>query len=171
MTDRTWGSLVLRGLFAIIIGVIAILWPGITLEVLVILFALFALLDGALAFVAAVETDWWPFILSGVISVLIGLAIFIWPAPALLIIIYVIAIWAVITGIFQIVGGIAMRKQVSGEWMMILSGIASLILGSILVIFPLLGTLAYIWVFGIYAVIFGVLMVGSAFQLKGAASK
>jgi uncharacterized membrane protein HdeD (DUF308 family) len=165
-----WWVLALRGAFAIVFAIIAFVWPGITAAALVLLFGAYALVDGIFALVAALRAARHhgrsgALLLEGILDLIIAAIAFFWPAEALVAIIYFIAIWAVITGIALIAAGIAMIR-VNGEWLLVLSGIISILLGVILFVQPGAGVVALSWWLGIYALLFGISLIGAAFRLR-----
>lgn len=165
-----WWVLALRGVFAIVFAIIAFVWPGITAAALVLLFGAYALVDGIFALVAALRAARHhgrsgALLLEGILDLIIAAIAFFWPAEALVAIIYFIAIWAVITGIALIAAGIAMIR-VNGEWLLVLSGIISILLGVILFVQPGAGVVALSWWLGIYALLFGISLIGAAFRLR-----
>ena len=168
---RHWWILALRGLVAILFGVMAFAWPRITLAILVLLFGAYALVDGVFAIVAAVSAPkelrkWWMLLIEGLIGVGVGVVSFVWPWITALALLWLIAFWAVLTGILEIGTAIQLRKVIEGEWLMILSGILSILFGLLLVVMPGAGALAVIWIIGLYAMIFGVLLVALAFRMR-----
>ena len=165
-----WWALAIRGVFAIIFAVIAFLWPGITAAALVLLFGAYALVDGVFAIVAGVRAARHhgrsaPLLVEGVLNIIIGVIVFWQPVAALVALIYLIGIWAVITGIALIAAGIALIR-INGEWLLVLSGIISLLLGIILFVQPGAGVVALSWWLGIYALLFGISLIGAAFRLR-----
>jgi uncharacterized membrane protein HdeD (DUF308 family) len=156
---RNWWLLLLRGLVSILFGVLAFIWPGITLLSLVIIYGAYALADGIFAIIAAFRGEggpaprWW--------LVLVGLM-----GIAALTLLMLIGAWALVRGIFEIVGAIRLRKEIDNEWMLILSGIISVLFGAYMLLAPGAGALALIWVIGAYAIIAGVLLVALAFKLR-----
>jgi uncharacterized membrane protein HdeD (DUF308 family) len=165
-----WWLLAIRGVFAIIFAVIAFVWPGITVTVLVLMFGAYALVDGIFALAAALRAARHhgrsgALLLEGILDLIIAGIVFFWPVEALVAIIYFIAIWAVITGIALIAAGIAMIR-INGEWLLVLSGIISILLGIILFVQPGAGALALSWWLGIYALLFGISLIGAAFRLR-----
>ena len=165
-----WWVLAIRGVFAIIFAVIAFLWPGITAAALVLLFGAYALVDGVFAIVAGVRAARHhgrsaPLLVEGVLNIIIGVIVFWQPVAALVALIYLIGIWAVITGIALIAAGIALIR-INGEWLLVLSGIISLLLGIILFVQPGAGVVALSWWLGIYALLFGISLIGAAFRLR-----
>jgi uncharacterized membrane protein HdeD (DUF308 family) len=173
---RNWWALALRGLAAILFGVLAFAWPGITLFVLVLFFGAYMLVDGIFAIVAAVraageEDRWWLLLIEGILGVLAGLVAFFWPGLTALALLYFIAAWAIVTGIMEIVAAIRLRQEIEGEWALGLSGLLSVIFGILLVVLPApAGLLSLVWLVGAYAVATGVLLLILAFRVRNEAS-
>jgi uncharacterized membrane protein HdeD (DUF308 family) len=172
--SRNWWALALRGLAAILFGVLAFVWPGITLWALVLLFGAYMLVDGIFAIVAAVrgagrETRWWLLLVEGVLGVLAGIVAFLWPDITALALLYLVAAWAIVTGVLQIVAAIRLRQEIEGEWALILGGILSVIFGLLLAVLPGPGILALVWLIGAYAVVSGVLLIVLAFRVRNQA--
>jgi uncharacterized membrane protein HdeD (DUF308 family) len=174
---RNWWALVLRGLAAILFGVLAFAWPGITLFVLVLFFGAYMLVDGIFAIVAAVraageEDRWWLLLVQGILGVLAGLVAIFWPGLTALALLYFIAAWAIVTGIMEIVAAIRLRREIEGEWALALSGALSVLFGVLLVVLPApAGLLSLVWLIGAYAVATGVLLLILAFRVRSEASK
>ena len=167
---RYWWLILLRGIAAIIFGVLAFIWPGITLLTLVLLFGAFTLVDGVLALAHAimggnVGSRWW-LALIGVLGILVGLMAFVRPGYFALVLLVFIASWAIVLGVFQIIGAIRLRKEIDNEWAIGLSGALSVLFGVVLLVAPGAGALGLVWVIGAYAVVFGVLLVMAALKLK-----
>jgi uncharacterized membrane protein HdeD (DUF308 family) len=168
---RNWWALAIRGVAAIIFGILAFVWPGITLAALVLLFGAYAITDGIFAVVAALnaagrERRWWALLIEGILSIIAGVLTFILPGITALFLLYLIAFWAIVTGVFEISTAIRLRKEITGEWLMALSGIASVLFGFLLLMFPGAGALAVIWWIGAYTLVFGVLLLSLAFRLR-----
>jgi uncharacterized membrane protein HdeD (DUF308 family) len=171
MLARNWWLLAIRGVAAILFGIGAFLWPGLTLTVLVLLFGAYALVDGIFAVIAAIaargeRARWWMLILEGLAGIVIGVITFMYPAATFLVLYSFIAAWAIITGILEIVAAIRLRKEIEGEWMLALGGVASLIFGILLLALPAVGMLTLIWLIGAYALVFGILLLMLAFRLR-----
>ncbi len=169
---RNWWALVLRGVVAIAFGVIAFFYPPATLAALVLLFGAYALVDGVFAFVAAVRAAarhdrWGSLILEAISGVAAGILTFVWPAMTALILLYLIAAWAIFTGVFEVIAAVRLRRDIQGEWMLGLGGIASVVFGVLLVLYPGSGALVVAWIIGLYAMLFGVLLVGLGLRLRG----
>lgn len=171
LLGRNWWTLALRGAIAILFGLLLFFFPGITLATAIFLFGLFALLGGILVVIAAIkdrqEYDrWWLLLSQGLIGIGIGLLTLFWPTAVTLIVLYVIAAWAILSGILEIVAAIQLRRAIDNEWLLGLAGVLSVIFGLILVFWPVAGILAILWVIGIYAIIFGVLLLLLALRLR-----
>jgi uncharacterized membrane protein HdeD (DUF308 family) len=167
---KNWWLLLLRGIAGIIFGVLAFIWPGITLLTLVFFYGAYALMDGVFAIVAAVrggeaQSRWW-LLLIGILGIAAGLLTFLWPGITALMLALFIGAWSLIHGIFEIIGAIRIRKEIDNEWWLILSGVLSVIFGLVMLFMPGAGALALVWVIGAYSIIFGALLIGFALRLK-----
>jgi uncharacterized membrane protein HdeD (DUF308 family) len=167
-----WWLLLLRGLAAIAFGILAFFWPGLTLLTLILLWGVYALCDGVLALGAAIFAKsndmaprWW-LALAGVISILAGLATFLYPGMTALVLLMFIAAWAIIIGALQIWGAIEWRKLLDDAWLLALNGVLSIAFGALLFAQPGAGAVALVWMIGWFAVVFGCLNVALAFRLK-----
>jgi uncharacterized membrane protein HdeD (DUF308 family) len=168
---RNWWSLVLRGVLGIVIGVLTFVWPGITLAALVFLFAGYALVDGVLSLAGAVHAvsaheRWGALLFEGIVGIAAAVTTVFWPAITALALVYVIATWAIVTGAFEIAAAIRLRRHISGEWLLILGGITSVIFGVLVAALPLAGALVISLWFGAYTLVFGVILVGLGFRLR-----
>ncbi len=162
----------LRGMIAILFGLIALFWTRLTLEVLVIGFGAFALVGGIFAIVAAigdrgVHDRWGVLLAEGLVGIGIGLVTFIWPGITALALLFLIVVWAIVTGILEIAVATWMHRATGNEWLLLLGGIASVLFGILLAVLPAAGLLALTWLIGIYAIVFGVLLLVLAFQWRG----
>ena len=170
LVAKYWWTFVIRGLLAIAFGLIALVWPGITLIVLVYLFGFYAILEGIFSMVAAFINrgmrHWWVLLLEGLVSIAVGCVAFIWPGLTAVVLLIFIAIWAILTGLLEIWAAVQLRKEIRGEWILALTGIISVLIGIILFTNPGAGALAVVWVIGIYAVIFGALLTFLGFKLR-----
>ncbi len=160
----------LRGIAAIIFGLLAFAWPGLTLLTLILFYGAYALVDGVLAFVAAITggvpvSRWWLAIV-GLLGIAAGLLTFLTPGLTALVLLFFIAGWAIVTGVFEIIGAIKLRKEIDNEWLLILGGIISVLFGVGMMLAPGAGALALVWVIGAYSVVMGVIFVALAFRLK-----
>jgi len=168
---RNWWTWLIRGIVAIIFGILAFLWPGATILAIGILFGAYALVDGIFAIVAAVraaETQqrWWPFVVEGIVGILIAAITFYDIRITLLALYFTIAAWAFLTGIFEIIAAVQLRKHVANEFWLILGGIASILFGVLMIWFPMAGVLAIIWLIAAYAIVFGVIMIAFSLRLR-----
>lgn len=168
---RNWWALLLRGFVAILFGILTFILPGITLTSLVLLFGAYALVDGVFAAVAALRSSrntkrWWALLVEGIFGIGAGVLTFVWPGITALFLLYLIAVWAIVTGIFEIGTAVRLRKEITGEWLLALSGVASVLFGLVLALRPGVGALAVVWMIGAYAIVFGALFLALAFRLR-----
>ena len=173
---HSWWSLVLRGVIAILAGLLTFAVPGITVAALVILFGAYALMDGILNIVGAWRAAerherWIPLLLEGFIGIAAAVVTAVWPGITALALVMIIAAWALVTGVLEILAAVRLRKYISGEWLLALSGVASILFGALLVIFPAAGALAIALWIGVYFVVFGVLLVSLGIRLRGYARR
>src|SRR5437660_2865005 len=159
---RNWWLLALRGLAAVLFGVLAFMWPGATLITLVWLFGAFALVNGILSLVLAAKTPkGYPkvgsLILGGLLGILDGLLAFVMPGITALGLLILIAAWAIATGVMELVAAVRLRKIINNEWLLVLVGIATVVFGFLLLLQPAAGALALIWWIGAWAIVSGVL--------------
>jgi uncharacterized membrane protein HdeD (DUF308 family) len=173
--SRNWWILLIRGILAIAFGVLAFIWPGSALGALVLLFGAYALLDGVASIVVgltgrgAQENRLW-LMLGGVFGVIVGVLTFVWPDITALALVYFIAAWAIITGVFSIVAAVQLRKEIDNEWLLGIAGALSILAGLYMAAFPGAGALALIWLIGAYAIVFGILLIALALRLRGMSS-
>lgn len=169
---RNWWVVALRGAAAVLFGVLALVWPGITVFALVTLFGAYALVDGAFAIGSAIfgrgrsggSRGW--LAVEGIAGIIIGILTFVWPGVTTLVLLWLIAAWAVITGVLEVVAAIRLRRELRGEWMLIVSGVISVLFGILLMVWPAAGALAVIVLIGLYAIVFGVVLLALAFRLR-----
>jgi uncharacterized membrane protein HdeD (DUF308 family) len=171
---RNWWVVTLRGVAGVLFGLLAFFWPGITLASLVLLFGAYIFVDGVFTIAAAVrsagENERWGMLLfEGVLGVIGGILTFILPIVTALALLYVVAGWSIVTGILGIATAVRLRRVIEGEWLLGLSGALSVIFGVLLVIRPAAGAVALVWMIGSYAFVFGALMIGLGFRLRGLA--
>jgi uncharacterized membrane protein HdeD (DUF308 family) len=167
-----WWMAALRGTLAVIFGVVAFAWPGITFEALVLLFGAYAFVDGILVLsfglMAAHDGEqWWPLVLGGILGIGLGVLTFARPGTIDLALVYVAGFWAIVTGLLEIVAAIRLRKIISGEWLMGLSGGLSIIFGVLVVAQPDSGAVALVYILGFYAILAGVTQIALGFRLRG----
>ena len=169
---RNWWMVALRGTLAVIFGVAAFAWPGITFEALVLLFGVYAFVDGVLVLsfglmAAGDGAQWWPLVLGGILGIGLGVLTFARPGAMGEALVYVVGFWAIVTGLLEIVAAIRLRDLISGEWLMGLSGVLSIIFGVLVVAQPNSGALALVYLFGFYAILAGISQIGLGFRLRG----
>jgi uncharacterized membrane protein HdeD (DUF308 family) len=164
-----WWALALRGLAAVLFGLLTLFLPGITLVTLVLLFGAYALVDGVFNVVAffRAASHHWALLIEGAIGLFAGVLTFAWPAITALVLLYLIAFWAILTGIFEIVAGIRLRKVIANEWLLVALGVISLLFGLLILFAPGTGALAIVLWIGAYALVFGIFMLAFAFRLRG----
>jgi uncharacterized membrane protein HdeD (DUF308 family) len=169
---QNWWAVVLRGVCALIFGIGTFAWPGITLAVLVLLYGAYALIEGVLAVTWALMGRHagpfpWGVLLAGLAGVGVGIVTFLYPGLTALTLLYLIAAWAIVRGVFEIIAAFHLRKELDNEWLLALSGFLSVILGGILIVAPGAGALAVLWWIGAFAILFGILTIVLGFRLKG----
>ena len=169
---RNWWLEVLRGVAAIIFGVLAFAWPGITLLTLVFFWGAFAMVDGVLAIIAAVKGGnpmprWW-LVIVGIAGILAGALTFLMPGLTALVLVTFIAVWAIVLGVMEVYGAIKLRKEIEGEWFLILNGVLSVVFGILILWRPGIGALTLVWIIGAYAIILGIIYVFFGLKLQQA---
>lgn len=164
-----WWALALRGLIAVLFGLATFFLPGITLVTLVLLFGAYSLVDGVFNIVAffRVASHQWALLIEGVIGIIAGLITFAWPAITAIALLYLIAFWAMLTGILEIVAGVRLRKALANEWLLVLMGVLSFAFGLLILLAPGAGALAIVLWIGAYALVFGIFLLALAFRLRG----
>ncbi len=164
-----WWALALRGLAAVVFGLLTFFVPGITLATLVLLFGAYAAVDGIFNMAAffRVANHHWALLIEGVIGIIAGVLTFVWPAITAMALLYLIAFWAIFTGVFEIIASIRLRKAMAHEWLLLLMGVLSLLFGLLLLVAPGAGALAIVLWIGVYAFIFGIFLLTLAFRLRG----
>jgi uncharacterized membrane protein HdeD (DUF308 family) len=169
---RNWWMWLIRGIAAIIFGVLAWIWPGLTWITIAIFFGAYALVDGIFAIVATVraaenQQRWWPFLIEGIIGILIAGITFYDVRITIAALYLTIAAWAFLTGIFELVAAFQLRKHISNEVWLIIGGLASIAFGVLMVMFPIIGALTIIYIIAAYAIVFGFIMIGFSLRLRG----
>jgi uncharacterized membrane protein HdeD (DUF308 family) len=168
---RNWWVLALRGAAAIVFGILALLLPGASLAALILLFGSYALVDGIFSVVAAVRRrggaqPWWVLLLEGLVSIAAGIVTFAMPGLTAIVLLYVIAAWAIVTGVLEVIAAVRLRKHISGEWWLAASGVLSVVFGVFVILAPGAGALALVMWIGAYAVVFGAMLVGLAYRVR-----
>ena len=170
--SRGWWVLLLRGLVAVAFGVMTWLQPGLSLGALVLLFGAYSFADGALGVWSAIagrkeREHWWLLLLEGLVGIGVGLLTILAPGVTALALLFYIAIWAIATGVLEIAAAIRLRKEIEGEWLLVLGGLASVGFGALLMARPGAGALAVLWLIAAYAIAFGIILVILAFKARG----
>lgn len=167
---RSWWLLLLRGIAAVAFGVLTFIWPQISLVSLILVYGIYALVDGVLALIAAIRGGgfaprWW-LALGGVVSILAAGVAFAWPGLTALVLVYLIGFWSILRGVLEIVGAIRLRNEIANEWSLGAAGALSVIFGLILVFMPGAGALGLLWLIAAWAVLFGLLLIWVAFKVR-----
>jgi len=166
-----WWAIALRAAAAILLGVIAIFMPGPTLAAIVIVFGIYTIIDGILAIVAAVrgfrkKERWWPMLLEGLVGIAAGAIAIFWPGIGALALTYLVAAWALVTGAFEIAAAVRLRRVISGEWLLLIAGLLSIVLAVLVALFPGTGALLLVWWLGAYAFAYGVVSLVLALRVR-----
>lgn len=166
-----WWAVVLRGGLSVFFGLMAIAWPDITLAALIILFAAYAVVDGVFAIASGIrgagdQSRWWLTVIQGIVSIAAGAIAFVWPNLTALALLYIIAFWAIFTGVLEVVAAVRLREIIDREWMLGLVGLLSIAFGILLIVFPGSGALAILWIIGAYAIAYGVLLVALGLRVR-----
>ncbi len=174
-TERWWVFLI-RGLLALIFGILCFVQPDLSLTTLVLMFGIFALADGVMGvFIAVVGRkeieDWWVLLLWGLIGITAGVLTFAAPNVTALVLLFYIALWAVVSGVLQVALAIRLRKEIEGELFLILAGVLSIVFGIILIARPANGALAVVWIIGMFAILYGITMTILAVRLRSLRSR
>ena len=173
LVARDWWVFAIRGIAALLFGILAFIWPETTLTVLVFLFGAYVLVDGVALLIALVRGDAaarrhaWAVAIIGVLGIVVGVVTFAWPGLTALSLLYLVAVWAIATGVFQVIAAIALRRELEGEFWMALGGVASIVFGVLLIAFPGAGLITLVWLVGLWSVVFGVSSLGLAYRLHG----
>jgi uncharacterized membrane protein HdeD (DUF308 family) len=168
---RNWWVFLVRGLVAIAFGLLGLFYPAATLVAFVLVYGVFALIDGVFAVIAAVRGKegmgprWW-LALVGVLGIVAGLVTYAWPGLTALALLMVIGVWALVYGIFEIIGAIRLRKEIENEWLLLAHGILAVLFGLMVLVRPGAGALALVWLIASFALASGGLLVIFAFGLK-----
>ncbi len=168
---QSWWMLALRGVAAIVFGVLAIFWPGATLLVLVALFAAFAIVSGGTSIFAAVrhrgaDGGWWLVLALGIVAVIAGVLAIFRPGVTALVLVLVMGAYAILTGVLDIAIAIRLRREIQGEWLLVLAGIVAVIFGVVVMAFPAAGAFALVWMVAFYAIASGVLLLALGIRLR-----
>jgi uncharacterized membrane protein HdeD (DUF308 family) len=170
--SRYWWTLAVRGALAVLFGLAALLWPGVTLRILVWLYGFYAVVDGLLALAALLvggrlasgRRGW--LVLEGVVGIAAGVFAFLWPGITALVLLYLIAAWMAVTGLLEVAAAIALRRELRGEWLLALAGILSVVFGIFLFVRPGEGAIAVVWAIGLFAIVFGIALLVLGVRLR-----
>lgn len=175
IASRIWWSLVIRGVLAIVFGIVAFIYTGQTLLSLVLVFGVFAVLSGIASLVAAVRAGeahqrWGWLAVSGLLSIAAGVMTFVWPGITALAFVLLIAAWAIFTGVMEITFALALPETLAHPWLMGFSGLLSVVLGIVLAVWPRAGAVSLTWLVGIYAIAYGATLLYYAYRTRGVQS-
>lgn len=172
---RSWKLLALRGLLGVLFGLVAFVWPSITLVALVLLFGAYAIVDGLLAIAAAtrhgVREHAWTLVLEGLVGLGVGLASLVWTGITALLLVELIALWAILTGTLEVALAVRLRREIPGELLLGLAGSASILLGILMLLSPRAGATVIVVLLGGYALFFGSVTLALAFRLRRQSSR
>jgi uncharacterized membrane protein HdeD (DUF308 family) len=168
---RKWWLITLRGVAAVMFGILAFIWPGITLLTLIWLYSAYALVNGTLAFVLAFSAPKGvrrsgSLIFQGLFSIAVGVIAFLMPGITALALVILIAAWAIVTGIFEIAAAVRLRKVITNEWLLVLAGLLSVGFGVVMLARPAAGAVALVWWIASFTLIFGVLLIALSFRMR-----
>ena len=167
---RNWWLFLLRGIAGILFGIVTFFAPALSLAALVLLWGAYAFADGVFAIWSAVrrhrEDRWWLLLLQGILGIAAAIVTVAWPGITALVLLYIIAAWALVTGVLEIAVAIRLRKAISNEWLLVLSGVASVVLGILLMLNPAVGALVVVLWIGAYALVSGAMLVGLSLRLR-----
>jgi uncharacterized membrane protein HdeD (DUF308 family) len=166
-----WWALALRAAAAILLGIIAFALPGPTLAAIVILFGVYAILDGVLALIAAIRglrrrERWGIMLVEGLVGIGAGVIALGWPGIGALALVYLVASWALVTGALEIWTAVRLRRVITGEWLLILGGIVSIALACLVALFPNVGATVLVWWLGAYALAYGIIVLVLAIRVR-----
>ena len=169
---QKWWTVVLRGVLAIVFGIVALVSPGVTLVSLALVFGEYAFIDGVFAIVGAFghrgrEAVW--YVLDGILGIAVGVATFFFPGITVQALVFLIGLWAILTGIFEVVAGFEM--PISRDWLLALAGVLSIVFGVLVFANPITGAVAVMWLLGSYAVVFGITLLVFGLRLRGVRGK
>lgn len=172
---KNWGAFVVRGIAAILFGIAGFLMPGITLAALVVLFGVYALVDGIFSIIAAVRgqarAPWWALVLRGIFGIAAAAVALLLPGLTAIALVYLIAAWAIASGIVELITAVRLRKLLEKEWLLAVAGVLSIIVGVFLAANPGAGALALLWLICGYAIVFGILLVALGFRLRSSSKE
>jgi uncharacterized membrane protein HdeD (DUF308 family) len=165
------GLLIVRGIVGVVFGVVTFAWPGITIAALVVIFGAYAVIDGVTNLFLGLsrrpgQGRSWATALQGIVGIAAGVLAFIWPGVTALVLVIFIGAWAIVTGLFEIAAAIKLRKEITGEWLLVLSGLMSVAFGVLVFAFPGPGAVGIAWVLGAYAMAGGAILIALGVRLR-----
>jgi len=171
LLTKRWWTMTIRGIFAVLFGIAAIVWPAITLLVLFTIFGIYMLADGVITIIVAIEAAsnqarWWPFVVESLVELGIGLAVFLTPSITALTLLYFIAAWAVVAGLLRFFAAVELRHEINNEWLMGLNGIVSILFGLAIFAVPAIGVVALAIVIGIFSLFIGITSIMLSLELR-----
>lgn len=171
--ERNWWILLIRGASAILFGLAAFIWPGLTATVLMLMFGLYILVDGLSGVVDSIRyrdrlNHWWLWLLDGLLGVVVGALTLFMPGATAFVLLILIGVWAIVGGVLRIIAAIQIRKEIEGEWLLALGGALSILFGVVVVMQPAAGLVSLVWLIGSWAVIIGMVFIMLAFRLRKA---
>jgi uncharacterized membrane protein HdeD (DUF308 family) len=171
--SSNWWLFLVRGILALVLGILMPLVPGAAILTLAILFGAYALVDGVVAVVSAIrmkhdQANWGWLIVEGAFGIIIGVVTFFYPGITALALVYLFAWWAILTGALAIATAVRLRAVLPNEWLTILLGLLSIVAGIVIYFVPVAGVLAIVWTISVYAILAGIFMIGLALRLRGA---
>ncbi len=169
---RNWWTLALRGVVAIVFGILALVWPGLTVIALVVLIGAYLLVDGVVAVGAAIRAaerhrSWGVLLVEGLAGIVAGILTFVWPGITAIVLLFLIGAWAIVTGVMEVIAAVRLRDEIQGEWLLGLGGILSVLFGVVVLVHPGAGAVALVWLIAWYAIIFGIVLIALAFRVRG----
>lgn len=172
--SKYWWAMILRGILAILFAILALFWTGFTLELLVLVFGAFVLVEGIVSIFGSVgaaeaHKEWWAYLLRGILGIVVGLLILFWSGITAAVFVYLIAIWAVLMGIIELWMSSKFIEGIPGKWAVTTVGILSILVGIIIMIFPYSSLIIITWLIGIFALISGISLIVFGFQIKNPA--
>lgn len=169
--SKNWWVLLARGILAVLFGAVALLFPGLTMFLLIVMFGAYVLVDGAFAGYHAFtsrqqDPHWRVTLIEGIVGVVVGVLVLTWPGIAGLTLLFVIAGWAIITGVLEIIAAFHLHNETKNEWMLGGAGVLSVIFGLLAILYPWTGALAVTWLIGAYAILFGIMFIRLALRYR-----
>ncbi len=168
---RDWSALAIRAVVAIVFGILVLLWPSLTLRVLLVLFAAYVLIDGLVTLGGGLRmqedrTRRWIVLLKGCVEIVAGIVALFWPGITATTLLYVIALWAIASGVLDVVSAVRLREAGAGGMLLAIAGVVTVVFGLLLFVSPAAGALAAVLLIGVFGIVYGVLLLAFAFLLR-----